>query len=104
MRAIRCRVPRARISNPQMQAPSGGRDLWLCRRNGEERGPAKKAAGEAGDPWLWLATDADVDTRLVPCWHVGTSDGEVAMEFIDDLASRLARRAAEDGRSQGLPV
>ncbi len=52
--------------------------------------PAKKAAGEAGDAWLWLATDAD--TKLVPCWHVGTRDGEAAMEFIDDLASRLANR------------
>ena len=49
-----------------------------------------KAAGTAGDAWLWLATDAD--TKLVPCWHVGTRDGDAAMEFIDDLASRLANR------------
>jgi IS1 family transposase len=42
------------------------------------------------DAWLWLATDAD--TKLVPCWHVGTRDGDAAMEFIDDLASRLANR------------
>lgn len=52
--------------------------------------PAKKAAGEAGDAWLWLATDAE--TKLVPCWHVGTRDGDAAMEFIDDLASRLVNR------------
>jgi IS1 family transposase len=52
--------------------------------------PAKKAAGEAGDAWLWLATDAD--TKLVPCWHVGTRDSDAAMEFIDDLSSRLANR------------
>ena len=44
--------------------------------------------GDAGDAWLWLATDAD--TKLVPCWHVGGRDGDAAMEFIDDLASRLA--------------
>ena len=56
-------------------------------RNAE---PAKKAAGEAGDAWLWLATDAE--TKLVPCWHVGTRDGDAAMEFIDDLASRLVNR------------
>jgi transposase-like protein len=43
-----------------------------------------------GDAWLWLATDAD--TKLVPCWHVGRRDGDAAMEFIDDLASRLATR------------
>ena len=42
---------------------------------------------DAGDVWLWLATDAD--TKLVPCWHVGGRDGDAAMEFIDDLASRL---------------
>jgi IS1 family transposase len=49
-----------------------------------------RAAGTAGDVWLWLATDAD--TKLVPCWHVGRRDADAAMEFIDDLASRLAVR------------
>jgi IS1 family transposase len=49
-----------------------------------------RAAGTAGDVWLWLATDAD--TKLVPCWHVGRRDANAAMEFIDDLASRLAVR------------
>jgi hypothetical protein len=39
--------------------------------------PAKKAAGQAGDAWLWLATDAE--TKIVPCWHVGTRDGDAAM-------------------------
>src|ERR1700678_247745 len=45
---------------------------------------------DAGDAWLWLATDAQ--TKLVPCWHVGGRDGGAAMEFIDDLASRLSNR------------
>lgn len=49
-----------------------------------------KTAGTAGDVWLWLATDAD--TKLVPCWHVGSRDADAAQEFIDDLASRLASR------------
>ena len=52
--------------------------------------PEAKAAGTAGDAWLWLAIDAD--TKLVPCWHVGDCDGGAAMEFIDDLASRLTNR------------
>lgn len=52
--------------------------------------PTKKAAGEAGDAWLWVATDAD--TKLVPSWLVGGRDGEWAMAFIDDLRSRLANR------------
>jgi hypothetical protein len=50
----------------------------------------KRPQSDAGDAWLWLATDAD--TKLVPCWHVGTRDGDAAMEFIDDLASRLVNR------------
>lgn len=50
----------------------------------------KSPVDGTGDVWLWLATDAD--TKLVPCWHVGGRDGEAAMEFIDDLASRLANR------------
>jgi IS1 family transposase len=52
--------------------------------------PAKKAAGEAGDAWLWVATDAD--TKLVPSWLVGGRDSEWAMIFMDDLASRLSSR------------
>jgi hypothetical protein len=50
----------------------------------------KRHIPDAGDAWLWLATDAD--TKLVPCWHVGNRSGDAAMEFIDDLASRLANR------------
>jgi IS1 family transposase len=49
-----------------------------------------KAAGTAGDAWLWMATDAD--TKLVPCWHVGNRNADAANEFIDDLASRLTSR------------
>lgn len=43
-----------------------------------------------GDIYTWTAIDAD--TKLVPCWHVGRRDGAAAMEFIKDLASRLAHR------------
>jgi IS1 family transposase len=50
----------------------------------------KRPQFDAGDAWLWLATDAD--TKLVPCWHVGARDGSAAFEFIDDLASRLSSR------------
>lgn len=51
---------------------------------------AKKMAGEAGDVWLWVATDAE--TKLVPCWHVGNRGAGAAAQFIDDLAPRLANR------------
>lgn len=43
-----------------------------------------------GDVYTWTAIDAD--TKLIPCWHVGTRDAESAYEFIHDLASRLSNR------------
>lgn len=43
-----------------------------------------------GDCWTWTALDAD--TKLIPCWHVGTRDAEAARLFMEDLASRLANR------------
>jgi len=43
-----------------------------------------------GSVWTWTAIDAD--SKLVPCWMVGPRDGEVATEFIQDLAGRLAHR------------
>jgi IS1 family transposase len=43
-----------------------------------------------GDVYTWVAIDAD--TKLVPAWYVGRRDGQSAMEFIKDLASRLANR------------
>lgn len=43
-----------------------------------------------GDVWTWVSMDAD--TKLVPCWLVGTRNGEAATEFMLDLASRLDNR------------
>lgn len=43
-----------------------------------------------GDVYTWTAIDAD--TKLVPCWHVGTRGADSASLFIHDLASRMANR------------
>jgi len=43
-----------------------------------------------GDVWTWTAIDAD--TKLVPCWYVGTRGAKAATAFMRDLASRLANR------------
>ncbi|MBI5920138.1 MAG: DDE-type integrase/transposase/recombinase [Betaproteobacteria bacterium] len=43
-----------------------------------------------GDVYTWTAIDAD--TKLVPCWHVGTRGVDSACVFIDDLAKRLEGR------------
>ena len=40
--------------------------------------------------WTWAAIDAD--TKLIPCWTLGRRDSETAMQFVDDLASRLTDR------------
>lgn len=46
--------------------------------------------GKAGDVWTWTAICAD--TKLVPSFLVGGRDGGYAMEFITDLAGRMASR------------
>jgi IS1 family transposase len=51
--------------------------------------PEHKAKGH-GDIWTWTAIDAD--TKLVPCWFIGTRDAGAACHFIHDLKSRLANR------------
>jgi IS1 family transposase len=51
--------------------------------------PEHKAKGH-GDVWTWTAIDAE--TKLVPCWFIGTRDAGAAYHFIHDLKSRLATR------------
>lgn len=51
---------------------------------------AKAAPDEAGDAWTWTAIDAD--TKLIASYLVGGRDGEYALAFMDDLASRLNSR------------
>ncbi len=56
----------------------------------KQRNVPKGMEDEAGTVWTWTAIDAD--TKLVPCWHVGSRNFEDATSFIDDLASRLSNR------------
>ena len=51
---------------------------------------AKAAPQEAGDTWTWTALDGD--SKLIVSWLVGGRDSEYAIEFMDDLRSRLANR------------
>ncbi len=43
-----------------------------------------------GDVWTWTALDAD--SKLIPCWYIGTRDTSSAYHFMRDLAGRLANR------------
>lgn len=44
----------------------------------------------AGDVWLWVAIDPE--SKLVPCWTLGTRGTETAFGFVHDLKDRLANR------------
>ena len=63
---------------------------------------ATNAPERAGDVWTWVALCAD--THLVPCWHVGGRDAGYAMDFMMDVAGRLAHRVQliTDGHSSYL--
>jgi IS1 family transposase len=49
---------------------------------------AKAAPSGAGDTWTWTGICAD--SKLIVAWLVGGRDSGYAIEFMDDLRSRLA--------------
>lgn len=78
-------------------------EAWaFCYAKQKNVGKAKAAPVGAGDIWTWVGLDAD--TKLVASWYVGARDSEAAMEFMDDLAPRLAHRVqlTSDGHNPYL--
>lgn len=66
-------------------------EIWsFCYAKAKHVKTAKAAPDQAGDVWTWTALDAD--TKLIVSFLVGGRDGEYAMEFMDDLRSRLTNR------------
>jgi len=66
-------------------------EIWGFVGAKQRNAPAeKKETGEAGDAWLWVATDAD--TKLVPHWLVGQRNLKSCVWFISSLASRVEGR------------
>ena len=51
---------------------------------------AKTAPEHAGDTWTWTAIDGD--SKLIVSCTAGGRDSEYAIEFMDDLRSRLENR------------
>ena len=51
---------------------------------------AKAAPLGAGDVWTWTAIDSD--SKMILSYEVGDRSGLTALEFMDDLRSRLAHR------------
>jgi len=66
-------------------------EIWSFVYAKQKNVPAEKQ-GEFGygDVWTWTAICAD--TKLCVSWLVGSRDGGVAMEFMRDVAGRLANR------------
>lgn len=66
-------------------------EIWsFCYAKQKNVAKAKAAPDEAGDVWTWTALDAD--SKLIVSWLVGGRDAGYALEFMDDLRSRLASR------------
>jgi len=63
---------------------------------------AKAASLNAGGTWTWTALDAE--SKMIVSYLVGGRDSEYAIEFMDDVASRLANRVqlASDGHKSYL--
>jgi IS1 family transposase len=66
-------------------------EIWSFVRAKDKNVPdQKRDQFGIGSVWTWTAIDAD--SKLIPCWLVGTRDVGCATEFIQDLAGRLAHR------------
>lgn len=66
-------------------------EIWsFCYAKAKNVSTAKSPVDGAGDVWTWTALDAD--SKLIVSYLVGGRDAEYAIEFMDDLRSRLANR------------
>ena len=66
-------------------------EIWSFTYAKAKNAATAKAAPEgAGDTWTWTALDAD--SKLIVSYLVGGRDSEYAIEFMDDVAARLANR------------
>ena len=66
-------------------------EAWaFCYAKQKNVATAKKAPPGAGAIWTWVALDAD--TKLVASFYVGARNGAAALDFVSDLAPRLADR------------
>lgn len=66
-------------------------EIWSFTYSKQKNVVTAKGAPEgAGDTWTWTAIDAD--SKIILSYLVGGRDSEYAIEFMDDLASRLANR------------
>src|SRR5581483_2532075 len=55
-------------------------EIWSFVGCKEKNVTTEKKADRQGDCWTWTAICAD--TKLIPCWFVGTRDGGAAYHFM----------------------
>ena len=66
-------------------------EIWaFCYAKQRNAATARGVVDHAGDTWTWTGIDAD--TKLVISWLVGGRDGGYALDFMDDLRSRIENR------------
>ncbi len=66
-------------------------EIWsFCYAKDKKVKTAKSAPDGAGDVWTWTAIESD--HKMILAWEVGDRSGATAIEFMDDLRSRLANR------------
>src|SRR4051812_33161011 len=65
-------------------------EIWAFVGCKEKNATPEQKKDGWGDVWTW--TSLCPDTKLVPCWFVGTRDAGAAYHFMHDLAGRLASR------------
>ncbi len=66
-------------------------EIWSFVYAKEKNVPAgMKGKDGVGSVWTWTALCPD--TKLIPCWFVGSRDAGAAYHFIHDLKDRLASR------------
>ena len=66
-------------------------EIWaFCYAKEKNVARAKAAPHGAGDVWTWTAIDAD--SKMILSYEIGDRSGATAIEFMDDLRSRLANR------------
>ena len=65
-------------------------EIWCYVGKKQRHLKNKDNPNRYGDFWTWVAIDAD--SKLVPTYRVGKRDSQMAIQFINDLSSRLANR------------
>ena len=66
-------------------------EIWsFCYSKQKNVKTAKSAPEFAGDVWTWTALD--VESKLIISYLVGGRDSDYALEFIEDIAARVANR------------